>query len=48
MDLEQVKDAINAYFGDTSRSPTETKEGLEELQADIEGMLDALRADGVE
>lgn len=44
MKLEEVKDALNRYFDD-KRPRAETREGLEELGADIELMLSALDDD---
>jgi hypothetical protein len=45
MTLEEVKDALNKFFGDTSRSPAETREGLMELVAELDIMFDALDED---
>jgi hypothetical protein len=45
MTLKEVKDAINKFFSDTSRSPAKTREGLEDLVCELEVMLDALKAD---
>lgn len=42
MELAQLKAAIQEFFGDTSRSPEETRDGLEEAAADIETLLDVL------
>lgn len=43
MDIEELKEAINKFFGDTSRSRSETKEGLEEASDHIQTMLDTLQ-----
>jgi hypothetical protein len=45
MTLKEVKDALNKFFGDTSRSPEKTREGLEDLVCELEVMLDALKSD---
>ncbi len=45
MTLEQVKDAIQRYYSDTSRSRSQTRDGLEELASDIEVLLDSLDDD---
>lgn len=44
---ERAEQAINNYFGDTSRTPAETKEGLQGLRDHIETLIDALEADCV-
>lgn len=44
---ERAEMAINDYFGDTSREPAETKEGLQGLRDHVEAMIEALEADGV-
>lgn len=45
MTLEQVKDSIQRYYGDTSRSRSQTRDGLEELASDIEVFLASLDDD---
>lgn len=44
---EKAEKAISDFFGDTSRSPGETKEGLQGLRDHIEVLIEALAADGV-
>lgn len=44
---EQAEKAISDFFGDTSKSPEDTKEGLQGLRDHIDLLLDALAADGV-
>jgi len=44
---EQAEKAINNFFGDTSKEPQETKEGLQGLRDHIETLLETLEADGV-
>lgn len=46
--LEDVKGVVSMFFGDTSRSRSETREGLGELVDDIRTMLDAMDEDGSE
>jgi hypothetical protein len=43
--IQDVKDVLNKYFGDTSRSRHDTMEGLEELEGEIETMKDAVQCD---
>lgn len=45
MSIDQVREAIQRFYGDTSRSRAETKEALEELVTDIEAMIDTLDDD---
>lgn len=45
MTLEELKQGIEDYFGDTSRSEEETVDGLSELRDDIEMRLEALSSD---
>ncbi len=45
MTLDQLRDAVQQFYGDTSRSRAETKEALEELVCDIETMIDSLNDD---
>ena len=42
MDLDQLKKAITDFFGDTSRSQSETKEGLQEAADLIETFIETL------
>lgn len=42
---EQVKAVVEAYFSDTTRRASETREGLEMLMLDIESMMEALDGD---
>lgn len=42
MEYQEMLSAVKAFFGDTSRSPSETREGLEDLVADIEMLIDSL------
>lgn len=44
---DKAEKAITDYFGDTSNTPEETKEGLQGLRDHIETLLEALAADGV-
>ena len=44
----KAKEAIDDLFGDTSVPRSQTKDELEELFADIEGMLDSLNDDAGE
>lgn len=43
--LQKAKEAIHAYFGDTSRSQDETVAGLEDLASEIEFMIEAINLD---
>lgn len=43
--LKTVSDALDSLFGDTSISQDATLEALEEIQADVEGKIDALKSD---
>ena len=45
---EAARAAIEAVHGDTSVGNEVTREALEELQADIDGMLDALKTEILE
>ncbi|MBP8202387.1 MAG: hypothetical protein KAX70_00580 [Pseudomonas sp.] len=45
---DQIEEAITKYFGDTSRSPEETRNGLTGLRDHIETLLEALATDGDE
>lgn len=42
MTYEEMKNAVDEYFGDQSRSKKETAEGLKDLMAEIREMLDTL------
>lgn len=44
MKLEELKEAVEKFFADTSRSPTETRDGLEEVSDLIEILCDTLPA----
>jgi hypothetical protein len=46
MTTQDVIDTIERYFSDKSRPASETREGLEEIQAEVESMLDALTEEG--
>jgi len=45
MTYEQLKKHLDNFFGDDSRSIADTREGLEAIIADAEGMLAALHED---
>lgn len=45
MSIEELKQAVQDFFGDTSRSQSETRAGLEELAGDIESYIDSLPED---
>lgn len=45
MTTDELMQQVNAYIGDTSRSTTETREGLEEVRDEIEIMIEALLED---
>lgn len=42
MHVNDVLEAVNKFFGDTSRTQEETAEGLEQVASHIEFMLDTL------
>lgn len=42
MKLEELKKAVDKFFSDTSRSPAETREGLEEVSEHIKMLCDTL------
>ena len=42
MNEEQIIEAIQKFFGDTSRTREETKDGLEAVKEHIELLLEAL------
>ncbi len=43
--VKAAKDAIEALFADRSVSPEQSADDLEELAADIDSMIDAIKAD---
>lgn len=45
MTLEDVKEAVNEFFSDTTRSQEETREGLVDLKGDIHILIDAIDED---
>lgn len=45
MDYATIKSAVDDFFSDTSRSPAETREGLEHLRCEIDMLLDTLPDD---
>ena len=45
MDYEQLKAHVIAYFGDTSRPASETKEGLLALAEECETLAETIDAD---
>ena len=45
MNVEQIKDAITALFGDTSVSKEETMDRLQEVYEHAEQYIEALSAD---
>lgn len=42
MSIEEILEAIQAYYGDTSRSREETREGLDEVAGELETLLETL------
>lgn len=42
MTIDELKQAVQDFYGDTSRSQQETRDALEELASDLEGMIDSL------
>ena len=42
MEIEQIIEEINTYFGDKSRTKQETLDGLEEISTELEGMMSCL------
>jgi hypothetical protein len=46
MTLEELKEAVDDYFGDTSRGEEETAKGLREIAEQCEMMADAIEANG--
>lgn len=47
MTKDEVEKAIRAYFGDTSRPASETKDGLEDIAALAEELAEVIEADEV-
>lgn len=45
MEVEELKAKVSEFFGDTSRSPSETREGLEEVVGHIELLIESLPSD---
>jgi len=45
MTVDELRDAVQRFYGDTTRSRAETKEALEEILGDIENMIDSLGDD---
>lgn len=45
MNKDQLIKLLKAFYGDTSRSASETLEDLEEIRDEIEGWIDGLRFD---
>ncbi len=45
MTAEQVKDYIDRFHADTSRSLEETLDGLEEIAGHVDMLADAVRSD---
>jgi len=42
MTIDELKQAVQDFYGDTSRSQEETRDALEELARDLEAMIDSL------
>ena len=42
MTVTEVRETIQRFYGDTSRTRAETKEALEDLLADIETLIESL------
>jgi uncharacterized protein YukE len=42
MTIDELKQAVQDFYGDTSRSQEETRDALEELASDLEAMIDSL------
>lgn len=42
MRIEDVMEVVREYYGDTSRSREDTREGLEELVAEVETLIETL------
>lgn len=45
MDYETLLNMVRTYFSDTSRSPEQTRNGLDNLVGEIEMMIDSLPDD---
>ena len=48
MTYEELKEKLDEYFSDTSRSPEETKEGLLTISEDAQIMAETIIVDGGE
>jgi hypothetical protein len=48
MEASDIVKLINAFFSDASRSPSETLDGLRDIQSEVQSGIDALREEGVE
>lgn len=46
--VKEVKDKVEEFFGDTSRSRAKTREGLEEISSQIDSFLLSLNDDEIE
>lgn len=46
MTLEELKEALQKFFGDTSRSQQETRDGLLDIAADAELLAEGLEDEG--
>lgn len=42
MEYEEMKEAVDKFFGDTSRTQQETRDGLEELIEEIRFLISTL------
>lgn len=42
MTIDELKEAVRAFYSDTSRSRAETKDALEDLAADVDAFIDSL------
>ena len=45
MNVQDVMKAVDEFFGDRSRPAHETRDGLEEISAHVESMIDSLDAE---
>lgn len=45
MDYEELHEALQSFFGDTSRSASETREGLLDIIAEAETLVESLSDD---
>ncbi|AHC93990.1 hypothetical protein CH29_gp37 [Achromobacter phage JWAlpha] len=43
--VDEIKKAIQDYFGDTERSRQATRDGLEDIASEVDCLIDALRSD---